>query len=573
MKIFTAKYFINPSHFIFLFCFSLFLIFKFDFAFAQKTASQNEKLFAKGSTCNGATAQRELNINNVRTRILNGGDMWWDLSNAKYEIPKVQSGQIPKNSLFSGAIWIGGISNGNLKIAAQTYRQNGNDYFPGALNITTATIIPSECLKYDNIWGVYLTEVDNFRNNSSNWPNPINDIATWPAMGDQTQGEAVYLAPFFDKNSDGFYRPSEGDYPSFNQNSSKNIPDQMMWYIYNDKGNIHSESTGLPIGIEIQTQAFAYATNDEINNTTFYRNKIINRSTDRIDSCIFGQFVDPDLGYYGDDYIECDIQRNLGICYNGDDTDEGVTGYGINPPSVGVNFLEGPKRSDGTIIGLSKFVYYNNDWSIQGNPQNPIDYWNYLNGRWKDGKTITYGGTGRNGTDTASFMYPGTSDPAGRANWTEVTAGNPPGDRRFMMSSGPFSLLPGAVNNITIAVVWARASSGGSKGSFNLLKLASDKASLFFKSNIFLSSNNPSIPLNKNITLFPNPGNEQIHLLNATSDADEIIFYNLAGQKYLNVKLNELKNIDISSLKNGTYIYQILNRSKEVIQTDKWFKN
>ncbi|MCK7461735.1 MAG: hypothetical protein MZU84_06580 [Sphingobacterium sp.] len=46
--------------------------------------------------------------------------------------------------------------------------------------------------------------------------------------------------------------------------------DQTLWSVYNDKGNYHSETTGEPIGMEIRAQYFAFATNDEINNMTFY---------------------------------------------------------------------------------------------------------------------------------------------------------------------------------------------------------------------------------------------------------------------------------------------------------------
>ncbi len=203
--------------------------------------------------------------------------------------------------------------------------------------------------------------------------------------------------------------------------------------------------------------------------------------------------MDADLGNYSDDYVECDVKRNLGICYNGDDNDEGILGYGLNPPSVGVNFFEGPTRPDKTEIGLSKFIYYNNDFSITGNPSRPEHYWNYLNGRWKDGLSITYGGNGRGGSDTASYMFPGSTDPGGRADWTERIAGNNPGDRRFLQTAGPFSLLPGAVNRVTVAVVWARGTTGGATGSFNLLKEASDKAYVLFKNN-FNIIDGPGIP-------------------------------------------------------------------------------
>ena len=47
---------------------------------------------------------------------------------------------------------------------------------------------------------------------------------------------------------------------------------------------------------------------------TFYNYKIINRSTLPLSDVYFGQWVDPDLGYYLDDYVGCDVKtrsRNL----------------------------------------------------------------------------------------------------------------------------------------------------------------------------------------------------------------------------------------------------------------------
>ena len=75
---------------------------------------------------------------------------------------------------------------------------------------------------------------------------------------------------------------------------------------------------------------------------TFYTNKIINRGSIRLDSCFMAQWVDPDLGFATDDYLACDVSRGLGICYNGDENDETASGYGENPPSVGVDFFQGP---------------------------------------------------------------------------------------------------------------------------------------------------------------------------------------------------------------------------------------
>ena len=41
-----------------------------------------------GGGCLDPSSEAELNIGNVRTTILGGGDMWWNLTEAQYEIPK-----------------------------------------------------------------------------------------------------------------------------------------------------------------------------------------------------------------------------------------------------------------------------------------------------------------------------------------------------------------------------------------------------------------------------------------------------------------------------------------------------
>ncbi len=47
----------------------------------NKVYDQRAVMFA--NTCQPATQSADLDINNVRTKILNGGDMWWDVNNPK----------------------------------------------------------------------------------------------------------------------------------------------------------------------------------------------------------------------------------------------------------------------------------------------------------------------------------------------------------------------------------------------------------------------------------------------------------------------------------------------------------
>ncbi|MBK6838038.1 MAG: hypothetical protein IPG90_06965 [Bacteroidetes bacterium] len=397
----------------------------------------NHKIYAG---CTASSGRADLDINNVRTPIYISGDMWWDLvGNAEYEVP-YGSG---KHSLFSGAIWVGGLDNqGNLKMAAQTYRQSGNDFWPGPLDVTNATITNDVCQKYDKHWKINKADVADFVNYYNSHSGDLDGytvpdaIKTWPGNGDATLNQGQFLAPFEDVDSNGVYDYQTGDYPRFNLSSTGQqcgeylLGDQTIWWVFNDAGNIHTETgSRFNIGVEIQAQAFGFNTNDEINNMTFYKYKIINRSSTTLFSTYFGSWVDADLGNAFDDYVGCDVQRGFGYCYNGDADDDGATGYGINPPAIGMDFFEGPLADDsdavdndrdlivdepGEQIIMSKFVYYNNDFSNTGNPSTDLHYYNYLRGIWKDGSKLLYGGTGyQSGGDTCDFMFPGDTDPTG----------------------------------------------------------------------------------------------------------------------------------------------------------------
>ena len=111
------------------------------------------------ANCIASTAQKDLDINNVRALLRGGGDMWWNLSEAQYEIPKGSG----LNSLFSGALWIGGVdAGGQLKVAAMTYRQSGNDFWPGPLDVATASITSEECTAWDKHFKIDRADVEEY---------------------------------------------------------------------------------------------------------------------------------------------------------------------------------------------------------------------------------------------------------------------------------------------------------------------------------------------------------------------------------------------------------------------------
>lgn len=488
-----------------------------------------------------------MDLNNVRTIVYTGGDMWQNFSanQALYEVPKGSG----KHSLFSGSLWMGGTDvNGQLKLAAMRFRQDGNDFWPGPLTTDgAASVTPDQCAKWDKQYFITRAEVNEFVawfNDPPSFPNysVSKSIIDYPAHGDVTIGQDFYQAPFFDKDGDGFYDPFQGDYPKYDlvgdidcrvTRDIRLFGDETIWWVFNDKGNIHTESGADAIGMEVHAQAFAFATNDEVNDMTFYNYELINRSSFTLTETYFAQWVDADLGEANDDFVGCDVPRGLGYCYNGDDVDGsgGPGHYGANPPAVGVDFFEGPYQDNDGIdnsigigfnealnglgygdniidnerYGMRRYVYHNNAPGVQGDPQTGPDHYNYMRGIWRDNTLMVYGGNGHINNCTtcepAYFMFPGDSDQEDNwgtngspvASWTEIDANNTAGDRRFMQSAGPFTLLPGAVNDITVGVVWARASEGSAFASVEKLRKVDDLAQALFE-NCFKVLNGPDAP-------------------------------------------------------------------------------
>ena len=454
--------------------------------------------------CTPSSAFEWLDINNVKTRVNAGGDMWWDLpagTGSKYYIPASGSA----TSLFAGSLWIAGVDvNDQLKCAAVRFRQGpngqgGNDFWTGPLSVEgKASIDDATCARWDKLFKITRAEVDEFLNACdpvTHMPRSDYQIPTiiknWPAhpMDDDPEGIAHYLAPFYDADGNGEYDPSMGDYPYYdieNELCHTKIPtmeeevygtmhgsiladqvlkgDQTLWWIFNDKGASHTESGGQAIGIEVRAQAFAFATNDEINNMTFYSYEIINRSTYTLTGTYFSPWTDVDLGYGWDDYVGCDVGRGLGYGYNGKAVDGSgePEAYGSQPPAIGIDFFQGPYMdADGidnpkyqyvyqqqivgsdTIMvavdstqmvdesingvnfgngiidderfGMRRFVYHNNSSTDNGDPKTAPQYYNYLRGIWKNGAKMRYGGNAFTGNDVVGpecdFMFPGDSDP------------------------------------------------------------------------------------------------------------------------------------------------------------------
>ncbi len=485
-----------------------------------ESSTQNTNLTVNfREDCAQATAQVDMSINNVRARLLAGGDLWWNLSVGRYIVPKVEpgSGQREISSIFAGSVWIGGFDDqGNLRMAANTYRSaSENDWYPGPLDPGGETTV-QQCENWDRHFRVTGEEIREHQRNLAEFgenynPADIPDgVKFWPGQGnpffierygfelpDYPQGLGSYrdFGPGMDENApNGLYNPLDGDYPVIEIRGCAldNFPDEMFFWIYNDAAGPHTSTQAIPIRMEVQVQAFAYATNDEINNMTFYRYKMINRAEQSLDSAFFAMWIDGDLGCDGDDYIGCDTSLSLMVLYNEDEIDGDVGStcncasnaptYCNEVPILGVDYFRGPLgpkkfNPNGSLrnpslgelpdtiveLGMSSFTYYNRQGGPGGwpaamtDPQNGVEYYNYISGSWRDGTHFTFGGSAYAPNDESArqINYSFTGMPDDPNGWSMCTAGLALGDRRTVQASGPFRLDPGSVNELIIGAVWS----------------------------------------------------------------------------------------------------------------------
>lgn len=619
----------------------------------KQIETKKDGIISTREDCQPAESQTDLDINNVRARLLVGGDLWWDKRNGRYIVPKPAPGFPEVSALFAGGVWIGGTDqNGNLKLAAVTYAQgNETDWYPGPLEEDGTTEF-EECKKWDRFFKVTGQEVREHvakflaSDGNYNCDSIADNVKYWPAKGNDYFAEKFgfqlpdqSLAPFHDEDLDGQYDPCFGDFPIIEirgcepignspervrERALKLLPDEMVFWIYNDNGGQHRSSTASPIQMEVQVQAFAYATNDEINDMTFYRYKLINKATDPIGECYFAMFVDPDLGCFEDDYVGCDttkvvqkdrltgkvrkVSRDLMYVYNTDAVDgtggtcscgQGVNTYCNEVPVLGVDYFRGPRRpyrfvkdADGNPVvdangdkelealklndedknidtllelGMTSFTYFNN--SGQGAPPEPttdptvgIEFYRYMTGLWKNGTPFTVGGSGFNPESTDTTLFAVPSFPNDNNGWSMCTADLGPLDRRTIQATGPLLLTPGASNELIVGVVYVPDMNYPCPDMTRLI--AADEIAQNLFDACFEIVDGPDAPDMYSVEL----DRELILLLGNKEDP---IKNNNAFEQYEGIDINAPVEVDDNTYKfEGYKIYQLANANVSLQELD-----
>jgi len=279
-------------------------------------------------------------------------------------------------------------------------------------------------------------------------------------------------APFRDINGNGVWDPGI-DLPEFTGN-------QMVWTVCNDANNSLHAAVGAtaPMGFELHCLYAAFNVHGVLDSAMLIRWTVINKSDAHYENIYLGLWSDPDLGDPYDDLPGCDTTLNLGYVYNEDSLDIEprdlqARGYGLNPPAVGFQMLEGPtvkSKVDDTArfrgrlvpgkrnLTGSSFIFYDEGWWAVGPPDGTGEYANiaydYLRGKIgtrhenlvrPDGSIVYFWLSGDPVT--------GTGDLPENFPFGGVLNG---GDMRIMLNTGPFELARGDTQEVVAAVVLAR---------------------------------------------------------------------------------------------------------------------
>ncbi len=484
---------------------------------------------------------------------------------------------VPKDSLtntiFCGALWVGGINTGHqLHIAAQTYHQNGTDFWPGPMMDSLNYSTHQDTL-WNHVWLIYKSTIDSFRQGKfgSNIPASIQN---WPAKGDISLGEMGNLAPYVDSNHNGYYDPSGGDYPLIRG-------DEALYTIFNDdRGMAHTETGGKKLGVEVHLMVYQFnSTDTTINETVFLHYDILNRSKNNYDSVYFGSWIDMDVGNGGDNYVGCDSTNNYWYTYAGEPYDAngsgsfaGEKGFGNSPAAQSLVYI---------CDTMTHFVYYNNDFTVQGNPSTAAWYYDYMKNVWGDNTHTTYGGSGYGGATPTNYMFSG-NPPTDTALWSEITAEMVSEDRRGISSTGPYVLNSGERKSLDLALVFSQGLNGyGNIYPVTMLPSRVSDVRNFYNSQSYSCDETMlGVPFVKStiaapsVTVYPNPTNGIFTIeLAGYNNPFTVQIYNILGKKVMSDVLSGNSNsADISSQPSGVYFYRVLTKNGSLIGDGKIVK-
>lgn len=531
------------------------------FLFAQQWLS--------AQVCNTPTAFTMLHGNEIRAYIPNNGGLFSDGNQALFQVPYDAAAVQQTASIFAGGLWMSAQEgSGNILGAVRTYG-NGTDYFAGPLNDTFGTTTGQNCTDFNQVWQITRAQIETHLqdyNDDGIIQNPQTVLLTWPGRNNpRFFGEmGFYLpadrdfAPFYDHDGDGNYDPLAGDYPVFEHGDPTAIASHLVWTVFNDNGNTHTESNMQAMLMEVQLTAYSlHCPSDPIlNRTIFTRHKLVNHNNLILSAGAFGLWLDFDLGNYNDDYVGTAPLLNAVFAYNADNFDEttsGAVGYGAKPPVQSVKLLN---------QNLYKAMVYENSASpVNGNPSGS-GYHRLLHGIWNDGSVPMHNG------QPVNFLYSDAPTDTAAAAFSMINNNVVPNDFRMVMSVNIDTIFPDSIYILDAAYVYHRDTSLADNIEMTNLVYTELPQVQNWYDNGFPASCFPTQTLavqraldglaTAELRLYPNPNKGQFTLELPTDATYQFRIFDMTGRLLHQQELNGsiAHSIELLDLQAGMYFYQ-----------------
>ena len=374
-------------------------------------------------------SSRRIDINQLNMWVTNFGTIAWDVTtgNAGLVYPKGTD----KTAIFASGLWMGAKVGTQPRVSVAVYSQ---EFGPGAMVGTTFDDPNNPDYIVYKVVRFQGSPEDTAHVERSSTAYAFADNLIHHSWSEYMRGAAPHGAPW------KIYRLPDPNSPG----DSLDVPgpdvlgDMMTWCVFNDADpSLHTDQAGTtaPLGVEVQQTVFGFNRQGALGLTEFLKYRIINKGGNTLNNMFVSLWSDPDLGGFTDDLVGCDTTLSLGFVYNSTNRDQL---YGSAPPALGYDFFRGPIQGPDT-LKLASFNKYINGTD----PSSSTQTYNYMQGLNPDGSILI------NPTNGQVTTFQVSGDPVLGTGWLDTN----PGDRRFLLTTGPFTMAPGDTQDIVGGIV------------------------------------------------------------------------------------------------------------------------
>lgn len=479
------------------------------------------------------------------TSVMSGGGMKLRLSSQGMFKDSAGSAAITtqtgKNLAFSTGVWMSAKdSAGNIRVAIHDIVGGGSEWSAGPLQIYNEQ--SADPNTWNKLYGVSSGDVKYHQMHYKDAGYMASaGISQWP--GSLGSPYAQVLAPFVDNEiNDQVYSPSNGDYPYL-------LSDAVLMSIANDRYSTHTLSNSLPLGVELHTTVMSFGPQDSgLKNCVMVRYSVFNRSRRNYSDFRFSGVLGFKIAAQYNEYLGTDVANKTIFAIN--DTSEATfSGKLLSLGCMAIN------RS------ISSTIYFENTGDpVNGLPQVDSHFVRLMNGRWKNGQPMKFGGNGVDASgSTARFIYPYESDPQHIGQLWSDNDRYQPGRRFGVINFDSIELKSGQAANFDLVFFYVEENSFNIKQiSENCLKIRRDLNTKKLLGIDDVRRNNST-----RVSVYPNPvsSGEKLGIVGNGETQAVLTLIDSKGSR------TELGNLDISDnsiilpkeINEGMYMLEIKN--------------